>query len=351
MRIGVGLDGRLGLTFGELRDAGREAARLGFESAWTPSGTVPDAFHICAAWSQDSPPLRTGISVVPMARAWTALAVAIQAATVGQIADGRFVLGIGTGGYGADFWSSVGMPNRPIAVMRDYLTILRGLLNGEQVTYEGPALQVRGASLVAAADLSPVPLQLGALGPQMVRLAGELSDGALLNWATPERIALCRQWLNEGAVRGGRRTDEVKLTMYVRICVDDDIDAARQALATQVLAYAIGLPGGPQAARDAGYRAAFGAMGFEDVLTELEQRRDSGEPLGSLLKATPDELLNSVGYFGPAELAPAAYARLSEGLDETVVRVITARPGIESVIAVMQALTPARIRAAQESLR
>src|SRR5271168_3226346 len=73
MRFGVGLDGRLGLSFDELRHAGREAARLGFESLWTPAGGVPDAFHVCAAWTHDTS-LRTGISVVPAARMWTPVA-------------------------------------------------------------------------------------------------------------------------------------------------------------------------------------------------------------------------------------------------------------------------------------
>src|SRR5579859_7760230 len=97
MRIGAGLDIRLGLGFDGLRQAGREAARLGFESVWTPALGVPDAFHVCAAWAQDTP-LVTGISVVPAARMWGPLALAWQAATVGEISRGRFVLGIGTGG-------------------------------------------------------------------------------------------------------------------------------------------------------------------------------------------------------------------------------------------------------------
>ena len=54
MMIGVGLDARLGLPFGQLRAAAREAERLGFESLWTPAGGVPDSFHICAAWSQQA---------------------------------------------------------------------------------------------------------------------------------------------------------------------------------------------------------------------------------------------------------------------------------------------------------
>lgn len=343
MRIGAGLDARLGLRFDELRHAGREAARLGFESLWTPAGGVPDAFHLCAAWSQDSA-LRTGISVVPAARMWGPLALAIQAATVGEISSGRFVLGIGTGGYGPDFWASVGLPDRPIAVMRDYLTILRGLLAGETITYEGPALRVRSTSL-GVPDLPRVPVFLGALGSQMVRLAGELADGALLNWATVDRIAKSRSLVKEGADRVGRDPGEVALTMYIRVCVDDDVDAARLALATQVLGYALASPGTPL---NTGYRGLFAEMGFNEVLSELEQRQAAGESMQALVAASPDELLTSVGYFGPAAGAAEAYARLSRGLDETIVRIVTARPGLEPVVAAMEALTPARIRAVAE---
>ena len=57
-------------------------------------------------------------------------------------------------------------------------------------------------------------------------------------------------------------------------------------------------------------------------------------------------MLQAVGYYGPAAAAPAAFARLSAGLDEAIVRVITARPGLESVSAAMAALTPPLIRAA-----
>jgi hypothetical protein len=82
------------------------------------------------------------------------------------------------------------------------------------------------------------------------------------------------------------------------------------------------------------------------VLAGLESRRRAGEDLDALVADAPDELLSSVGYFGPAEGAAEAYARLSRGLDETIVRIVTARPGLEPVVAAMEALSPARIRAA-----
>ena len=227
MRIGVGLDARLGLAFGQLREAAQEAAGLGFESAWTPAGGVPDSFHVCAAWSQDTA-LRTGISVVPAARMWTAPGLAAQAATLAQLSSGQFVLGLGTGGYGPGFWASVGLPDRPIAVMREYDTEVRGLLAGRQVT-AGPIVSRAGtdpgapgwpqsASLgLAAGTQEPAPVYLAALGPQMLRLAGEIADGALLNWATPERIAVSREQIDAGAARAGRGTDAVPMTMNVAV--------------------------------------------------------------------------------------------------------------------------------------
>src|SRR5215831_19842945 len=139
MIIGAGLDGRLGLSFDQLRAAAREAERLGFESLWSPYVGVPDAFHVCAAWSQDTG-LRTGISVVPAALLWTPAALAMQAATVAQLSAGRFVLGLGTGGVGPGFWSAVGLPERPIAVMRKYATAVHELLAGEVVKSDGLAL-------------------------------------------------------------------------------------------------------------------------------------------------------------------------------------------------------------------
>jgi alkanesulfonate monooxygenase SsuD/methylene tetrahydromethanopterin reductase-like flavin-dependent oxidoreductase (luciferase family) len=356
--IGAGLDARLGLPFGQLRAAAREAARLGFESLWTPAGGVPDAFHVCAAWSQDTS-LRTGISVVPAARMWTPLALAAQTATLAQLSAGRFVLGLGTGGYGPGFWASVGLPDRPIAVMREYVTEVRGLLAGQQVT-AGPLLARAGAepdtgpgapgwpgsASLGLADLPPAPVYLAALGPQMLRLAGEIADGALLNWATPERIAVSREQIDAGAARAGRDPGAVPMTMYIRVCIDDDVAAARQAFGAQVLGYALGRPGTPQSA---GYRGLFAQMGFDAELSELEERRDRGTALPELVDAASEEMLRAVGYYGPAAPAPAAFARLSAGLDEAIVRVITARPGLEPVEAALAALTPASIRAAMQT--
>jgi alkanesulfonate monooxygenase SsuD/methylene tetrahydromethanopterin reductase-like flavin-dependent oxidoreductase (luciferase family) len=180
----------------------------------------------------------------------------------------------------------------------------------------------------------------------MLRLAGESADGVLLNWATPERIAVSRLAIDAGAARAGRNPGAVPMTMYIRVCIDDDLAAARQAFGTQVLGYAMGRSGMPE---NAGYRGLFTQMGFGAELTELEQRRDRGAGMPELVAAASDEMLNAVGYYGPAGPAPTALARLSEGLDEAVVRIITARPGLEPAVGAMTALTPSLIREAKRS--
>jgi alkanesulfonate monooxygenase SsuD/methylene tetrahydromethanopterin reductase-like flavin-dependent oxidoreductase (luciferase family) len=230
-------------------------------------------------------------------------------------------------------------------VLRQYVTEVRDLLAGRSVTSTGPVSGAPGwpqSAALGVPDLPPAPVYLAALGPQMLRLAGETADGALLNWATPERIATSRYEVDKGAARADRAPGAVPLTMYIRVCIDDDLAAARLAFGTQVLGYALGRPGIP---KTAGYRGLFASMGFDAELTELEQRRDRGAAVPELVGAVPDEMLAAVGYYGPAGPAPAAFARLSAGLDEAMVRVVTARPGLEPVVEAMAALTPARIRA------
>src|SRR5262245_2129065 len=138
MDLGMGLDARLAVSMADRRTVAAEAARLGFTSCWTNSVGLPDAFHICAQSHEASATvvpggITTGTGVVA-APHWTVLTLAGQAATVSDLTGGRFVLGVGTGSYGEAYWRSLGLPNRPITIMREYLTALRGLLAGEAVT-------------------------------------------------------------------------------------------------------------------------------------------------------------------------------------------------------------------------
>lgn len=338
MEIGIGLDQSLKLSFAQHREMAREAAELGYTSAWTNAGLGRDPFATCAQWSAASAEvvsggLVTGISVVPVP-IWSAPALGIVGGTLGELTGGRFILGLGSGGiYGEAYRRSYGVAYQPpIALMRDYLIVLRRLLAGDRVAYEGTALSLHGVQL----GFRPpsVPLYLGALGPQMLRLAGEAADGAALNWSTPEQIAWSREQVEEGARRAGRDPAAVRMHEYIRICVDDDEDVARRAYTRAILGYALARPG---ASKKHGYRGHFARMGFDEALSDLEARREHGAPEAEIIDAFPSELLRLVGYYGPAAGAAAAFRRLAEGLDVAIVRVVPARPGPEAIAAVMRA--------------
>ncbi|HEX5287308.1 MAG TPA: LLM class flavin-dependent oxidoreductase [Streptosporangiaceae bacterium] len=332
MIVGFGVDGRYGFSAAEHREIARSAAALGFGSLWTNAVTIPDPFHVCALWAEAAGgAVRTGISVIG-ALNWKPQSLAGQAATVSLLSGGRFTLGIGTGG--------AGVTRRPIATMADYLAVLRPLLSGEEVVYRGQTMDVERFRV--GGRFPRVPVYLAALGPQMLRLAGRAADGAALSFATPAEIARSADLIAAGAQAAGRDRADIALSMYLRVCIDDDAGLARQAFAVNVLGYALARPGTD---KRLAYRGLFGRMGYDEALSDLEARRDRGAGLDELARRAPDDMLRAVGYFGPAAGAAGRFATLSAGLDETIVRYIAARPGVEPLLAAMDTLAPARILA------
>ena len=345
MDIGVGLDSSLNLSFDDQAALSQEAARLVYTSIWTPEGTGQDSFQVCAhrwAASREVVPdgLYTGIAVSPVMYR-TPVAFAMSGGTLSQLTNGRFIMGIGSGGaYRPAARRSMGLPRlSALSMMRDYLTTIKALVSGDTVDYEGPTITMHGVRL--GIEPSPgTPVYLGALGPEMLRLAGELADGAALNWCAPEQIAWSRERIVEGAERTGRDPAEVKVVEYIRVCVDDDVELARRAFTRSLMGYALGARVPTERERALGYRGHFERMGFTEALAELDGMRSQGASQDELVEAFPRELLLRVGYYGPASDAAAAFGRLAEGLDVAIVRVVAARAGLESVRAVMEACRP-----------
>jgi 5,10-methylenetetrahydromethanopterin reductase len=343
MRPGVGIDPRLGLSRDQQRELVREAARLGYDSLWTPAGvTGRSIFQICRDWWEATTEvvpqgLRVGTSVIPFP-GWTVPTLAAESASLSEATGGKFNLGIGLGSYPSPgMIKQFGLPSvPPVAYSRAYVQTLRKLFAGESVDYDGSGVSLHGVQLGIKAP--PVPVYLAAMGEQMLRLAGASADGVTPNWCSTEQIAWMRQRVAEGAHQAGRDPAQVPFALYIRVCIDDDEDAARRAFATQVLSYAMARPGMP---KTVGYRAHFGRMGFEEVLTRLEVRRDGGASVESLVDEVPKELLVKVGYFGPAAGAAEAMKRLSLGLDEAMVRLITVRRGdLQACVAAIRACSP-----------
>jgi alkanesulfonate monooxygenase SsuD/methylene tetrahydromethanopterin reductase-like flavin-dependent oxidoreductase (luciferase family) len=285
MEIGLGVDTRFALSDDDQRAIAREAAALGYEGLWTPIGDTREPFDICAMWHEQSG-LPTGIAVAPIS-AWSIDDLVTASKETAERSEGEFTLGIGAGRTS----------RAPIRVMR--LAI--------------DALRVR---------LPDIPIYLGALGPQMLHLAGQRYDGAALNWCSSEQVRWSRERVAAGARAARRDPAEVKIHEYVRVCIDDDEQAARLAFAKMVMAYALARPGTD---KTKGYRGHFARMGFDAALTDLESRRERGASDDELARIFPDELLRRVGYWGKPEGARTAFLRLADGLDIAVVRLVPAR--------------------------
>ena len=348
MEIGVGLDPTLGLDWNQQREVSQEAARLGYSSIWTPEGSGQDSFHVCVQRWQASAEvadggLTTGIAVSP-AMHRTPLSFAMEGGTVSEITGGKFIMGIGSGGaHRPASRAQLGFGRvSALALMRDYVAVVRALVNGERVDYEGETVTMRGMRL-AMRPAPRTPVYLGALGPKMLELSGELADGASLNWCSPDQIAWSRERIAAGAKAAGRDPAEINVAEYIRICVDDDVDAARIALAKATMGYALGPTVPTERERQLGYRAHFERMGFANELAELDEMRKKGASRDEVAAAFPAEILQSVGYFGKADGAAPAFARLAEGLDTAIVRVVAARRGVGSTLAVMRACAPGAV--------
>src|SRR5205823_3280775 len=224
--------------------------------------------------------------VAPMS-AWPIEKVASVAKETLERTQGKFTLGTGAGRT----------TDAPIRVMRQTIDALRTRLPGASV-------------------------YLGALGPQMLRLAGERYDGAALKWCSADQVRWSRERVAAGARAAGRKPSDVRIHEYIRVCIDEDEEAARIAFATMVLTYALARPG---ADKTKGYRGHFARMGFDALLTDLESRRAAGATEHELAQIFPVQLLRLVGYWGPPDGARQAFRRLAANLDVAVVRPVPAR--------------------------
>lgn len=236
MRIGLAAVAGMA-TLDDLIAQVRLAADAGLASAFFAHVSAWDALMTAAFAGREAPGLEVGTAVVPTYPRHP-LALASQALTAQAIAGGRLTLGIGPS-HQAIIEGAHGIPyGRPARHVREYLSVLRPLLRGETVDHHGETLTAAGA--VAAPGVAPPPVILSALGPAMLRIAGELADGAVTTWTTPRTIAdHVVPALTEAAEAAGRPVPRVLAGVVVALTTDPD--GVRREIAEQFGA-AAGLP-------------------------------------------------------------------------------------------------------------
>ncbi len=223
-------------------DSVRYAEQKGFEAVWqAESRLVRDAIVPMAAYAAVTERIKVGSGVI---NNWTRNIGLLAATflTLDDLAPNRVLCGIGA--WWDPLAQNVGIDRRkPLAAMRETVEVLRRLLRMERVTFHGEFHHVDGIELdVVHGRREPrdVPIYIGATGPKMMELAGEIADGVVLNYCVPPAYndgALER--LEAGAGRVGRTLEDTDRPQLVVASVDHDREAALESsreLLTQYLA-------------------------------------------------------------------------------------------------------------------
>jgi probable F420-dependent oxidoreductase len=274
-------------------DLARRADRLGYGSFWVAEVTGVEAFSVLGAVSQAAPGIGLSTGVLPM-QVRTPPLLAMAAASVQALAPDREVLlGVGVSSpVVAGDWHGAGYPAEPLSQMREFIALLRECLSGGKVTFAGDYYQVRNFRLgFELADRRP-KIILGALGAEMLRLAGEQADGVLLNYLPASHVP----WCVEQVRRGGDAT----IYAYVHVGIGDRATAAPQAR-YDLFSYAV---------VDA-YAANFTRAGFGQAVQAIRAAHRAGDRT-SALAAVPDEMIDAIDAVGDEALVAStisAYRR------------------------------------------
>jgi len=214
----------------------RRAEALGYESVWVTHGAARDSFVVLSAYAAATTRLGLGNGVVPIYPRHP-VAMAQAALTLSELSAGRFTLGVGVS-HRASMEQTLGLAlTEPIAVMREYVSVLRGALRGE-VAFEGSHFRVKWTAALPERPPAP-PVYLAALSPRMLETAGEIADGVVL-WLCPPAYVrdVAVPALERGRRRAGKPLDGLDVVAAVPLAVADDHAAALDAFRGELARYA-----------------------------------------------------------------------------------------------------------------
>ena len=223
-----------GFSLAELGDVALEAERLGYTDAWSFEGDGVDGFTPLAVIGVATG-MRLGTAIANVYTRGPAT-LASTAAGLANLAPGRFVLGIGSGSQPiVESWNG-GVFTKPATRVREMAQFLRAALAGERVVFKGETISVDGFRLTSVPN-PPVPIYIAALRPGMLKVAGEVGDGVILNWNSPEDVPKCVAVVREAARKAGRDPDAIEVTARLAVNLDAPGPESDQVIRRHIAAY------------------------------------------------------------------------------------------------------------------
>ena len=276
----------MGVTFGSLSvlgpsaiiDIAQNAQELGYQSIWTVEATGTDAMTLLGAAGQAAPGLGLATGIVPVQIRTPALTAMTSATLQALNPESDILIGVGVSAPGILRAHGANMTNKPIGLMREYVTLLRECLSGEQVTFEGDYFSIKRFQLGVRLGERKPKIIMAALNPQMLKLAGELADGVLLNYIPASHVAASVKLVREGG--------DATIYAYIHAAVgrvEERIRSAQRDLFNYAMAD--------------GYAKMFRQAGFADEVDLLRTKFAEKDREGAV-GAISERMVQAIDFIG-----------------------------------------------------
>ncbi len=315
MDLGVNL-GYFGMAMDDDHVAiAQEADRLGYAVIWAAEAYGSDAPTVLSWVGAHTQRIDLGAAVMQIP-ARTPAMTAMTAATLDTLSGGRFRLGLGVSGpQVSEGWHGVRFA-APLGRTREYVDIVEQALRRERLSYAGkhftlPLPDGPGKSLkLTVRPVRPhIPVYLAAVGPKNLELAGEIADGWLGIFFSPEHSGQDLQHIVAGRRRAGRGTEQDPLsgfdvTVSVSVAMGDDLEAAAATLSPYVALYV----GGMGSREQNFYNDIAVRLGFAEAAAAVQDLYLAGLPRDAAA-ALPFELIDAISLLGPRDRIKERLAR------------------------------------------
>ena len=305
-RVALGLLG--GPEISTMMRLARKAEEFGFESIWSAETRFTrDAVTMVAAAALATQRVKVATGIVnPFTRG--AVLTGVTFASLDELAQGRVILGIGTGApfvlgkQGLEF-------DKPLTRMREYVDVCRRLIAHETVTFKGKTVQVSEVKLDFKPFRPRIPVYFGATGPKALTLASEIGDGVMFNgFITADYTGRARQQVDAGLKAAGRGKDQFDVASAVIVSIDADSRRAKDAIRPNIATY---LAMFPAITKETGFPA-------EDIQRVQEAFAAGGAAAGAEYVA--DYMVDAVTASGtPDEVRAKIQERRAAGVELPVI--------------------------------
>lgn len=303
MRLGINLGyWGAGMDADNLAVA-READRLGYSVCWAAEAYGSDAATVLSWVAAHTERIDVGAGIFQIP-ARTPSMTAMTAATLDSLSGGRFRLGLGVSGpQVSEGWYGVKF-DKPLARTREYVEIIRKAMSRERLTHEGehwtlplPAGPGKPIKLTVHPVRERIPLYIAAIGPKNLEQTGEIAEGALLVFFSPEHAEeTTLRPLRAGRAKAGEELEGFDLCPTVPMAVGDDV----AALADLFRPYTALYVGGMGSREQNFYNKLAQRMGYAAEAAEIQDKYLAGEKEAAAA-AVPHELIDSTTLIGPVD--------------------------------------------------